>query len=96
MQYLNIWYQKDWTYTIKNIDLAIYLGASNIELRNEVCIPLKQFYIKFTKTFKWINQKWYILSNINDYYYFESADDSKYYCLSNKIIKNNPKISYFF
>ena len=88
-------YQKDGTYTIKNIELGIYLGVSKFRLRDEFNIPLKEYYLKFTKTFEGINQKWYILSNVNDYYYLVSADDSK--CLlsvSNKVIKNNSKILY--
>ncbi len=83
--------------TIKNVELGIYLGVSNIQLRDEFNIPLKEYYFKFTKTFEGINQKWYILSNRNDYYYLVSADDSK--CLlsvSNKLIKYNSKILCLF
>ena len=90
-------YQKDGTYTIKNIELGIYLGVSNIQLRDEFKIPLKEYSFKFTKTFEGINQKWYILSNRNDYYYLVSADGSK--CLLsvfNKLIKYNSKILCFF
>jgi hypothetical protein len=91
-------YQNDGTYTIKNIELGIYLGVSNIQLRDEFKIPLKEYSFKFTKTFEGINQKWYILSNRNDYYYYlVSADDSK--CLlsvSNKLIKYNSKILCLF
>ena len=70
---------------------------SNIQLRDEFNIPLKKYYIKYTKNFEGINQNWYILSNRNDYYYIVSALDSK--CLlsiSNKINKNNSKILCLF
>ena len=90
-------YQSDGTYTIKNIELGIYLGVSNIQLRDEFKIPLKEYSFKFTKTFEGINQKWYILSNRNDYYYLVSAHDSK--CLLSvfkKEIKYNSKILCFF
>ena len=90
-------HQKDGTYTIKNIELGIYLGVSKNQIRDEFNIPLKEYYLKFTKNIEGINQKWYILSNINDYYYLVSADNSK--CLlsiSNKKIKNNAKIICFF
>ena len=90
-------YQNDGTYTIKNIELGIYLGVSNIQLRDEFNILLKEYDFKFTKNFEGINQKWYILSNRNDYYYLVSAHNSK--CLlsvSKKKIKNNLKILCFF
>ena len=52
MQYLNTWY-----YILKrlniynyNIELDIYLGVSNISLRDKFSTPLKEFYLKFTKT----------------------------------------------
>jgi len=86
-------FQNDGTYTIKIIELDIHLGVSNIQLRDDFNIPLKEYYLKFTKNFEGINQKFYILSNRNDYYYIVSLHDSK--CLliiSNKKIKDNFKI----
>ena len=37
-------FQNDGTYIIKNIDLDIYLGVSNIRLRDEFNIPLKEYF----------------------------------------------------
>ena len=50
-------FRNDGTYIIKNIDLDIYIGVSNIQLRDEFNIPLKEYYLKFTKNFEGINQK---------------------------------------
>jgi len=87
-------FQNDGTYVIKNIDLDIYLGISNIQLRDEFNIPLKEYYLKFIKNFEGINQKWYFLSNTNNYYYLVSAHNSL--CVSNKTIQNNSKILFLF
>ena len=45
----------DGTYIIKNINLDVYLGVSNIQVRDEFNIPLKEYYFKFTKNFEGIN-----------------------------------------
>ncbi len=90
-------YQNDGTYTIKNIELGIYLGVSNIQVRDEFNILEKEYYFNFTKTFEGIKQKWYILSNRNDYYFLVSVDSSKcVLSLSNEIIKYNPEILCIF
>ena len=50
-------FKNDGAYIIKNINLDIYLGISNNQLRDEFNIPLKEYYLKFTKNFQGINQK---------------------------------------
>ena len=52
--------QNDGTYTIKNIELGIYLGVSNIQLRDEFNIPLKEYNFKFTQNLEGIHHKWNI------------------------------------
>ena len=90
-------YQNDGTYTIKNIELGIYLGVSNIQVRDEFNILEKEYYFNFTKTFEGIKQKWYILSNRKDYYFLVSVDSSKcVLSLSNEIIKYNQEILCIF
>ena len=51
-------YLKERIYTIKKNELGIYLGVSNIQLRDGFNIPLKEYYLKFIKTFEGINQQW--------------------------------------
>ena len=90
-------FQNDGTYIIKNIDTDTYLGVSNIQVRDEFNIPLREYYFKFTKNFKKINKKWYILSNKDNYYYIVSGHNSKcVLSIFNKIIHDNSKIFCLF
>ena len=74
-------YENNNTYSIKSFYKNLYIGISEMnDLKNK-------FIIQFSQNLHNDTQKWYFLSNIENYYYIVSKYESK--CVFDSKLKNN-------